>query len=345
MSEERPGSLTQWMHDVASAEYDSLAPYRDRIMFAMGVVASVLVLPFAINNFLQERWIVGVALAIIDGVLAINTYALWRWRRAPIPYALLFIPFIAGITAAVVRQGVPGVLWSYPVVVFCYFVLGRRIAHACVLATLLYTTGLAAIYIEPALAIRLFVTLLLTIAMTNIVLNVIADLHRTLASQALTDPLTGVFNRRFMQENLAAIVARAQRRPLVASILVIDIDHFKQINDRFGHDRGDETLCSIVELVGARARSVDRLFRWGGEEFLLLLEETDLAGAIVVAEAIRARIETAEIIADQTVTVSIGASQYEPEMSADAWMKAADTALYRAKNSGRNRVVAAVDAS
>lgn len=341
MKPEEFGGLVQWIRDVASADSDSLAPFRDRIMLAMGSVTVVLLTPFTINNFIQGRLPVALILVLVQAITFINVFAVWRGRRVPIPSGLLLIPFIAGITAAVMVQGVPGVLWSYPVVLYSYFILTRRVANACSLALLGYLSWLTLRYIDGALALRLFATLLLTIIMINIVLNVIADLHRTLAKQALTDSLTGCFNRRCLEHSLDVLVAGAARHPLTATVLMIDVDHFKPINDAFGHARGDQVLQQIVEVVGARMRRGERLFRWGGEEFLLLLEQTDADGALVVAEDIRRRVETAEILPERKVTVSIGVGQYRAGQSAEDWTRSADAALYRAKAGGRNCVMRA----
>lgn len=335
------GASIPWIRDMAAAESDSLAPYRDRIMHAMGGVTVILLTPFTINNFMQGRVLVALILVAVQLITFGNVYAVRRGRRAPIPPALLLLPFVAGITTAVLVQGVPGVLWSYPVMVYSYFVLSRRVAIACSLALLAYLTWLTVRYIDSALALRLFATLLLTIIMINIVLSVIATLHQTLARQALTDPLTGCFNRRCMEQNLDALVAGAERNPVTASILMIDLDHFKPINDDYGHDRGDQVLQQIVQVIGERMRRGERLFRWGGEEFLLLLEMTDIDGATVVAEDIRRRIEAADILQDRKVTVSIGVASYRSGQSIEAWTRAADVALYRAKTGGRNRVVCA----
>ncbi len=344
MQKAQAARLIQWIRDAASAESDSLAPYRDRIMLSMGSVTVVLLTPFMINNFVQGRWAVASILLVVQSMTFINVYAVWRERRPPINSALLLIPFVAGITAAVVVQGVPGTFWSYPVILYGYFIVRRRVAIFCSLAMLVYFSGLTFLFIDPALAVRLFATLLLTIIMINIVLNVISDLNRILANQAMTDPLTGTFNRRFMEQTLKSLVARAQRRPITAALLMIDADRFKDINDVYGHDRGDQVLQRIVQLVGGRMRQGEQLFRWGGEEFVLLLEETDADGAMVVAEDVRRGIEAAGILPERAVTVSIGVAQYQSGQTVDAWTKAADHALYQAKGAGRNRVAVAVAA-
>lgn len=335
-------SFGEWLRDqMRLVDHDSLAPYRARILLAMGAVAIALLAPFAVNHLVQERWGVALALFAIMLLTYINVRAVAQHRPPPIPSAWLLLPFVAGITMSVVVQGVPGILWAYPVVVYAYFVLTRRVALFSSMAILCYVTVLVAAQINLPLALRLFATLLLTIIMINIVLNVIADLHRKLENQALTDSLTGAYNRRFMEKVLDALVARAERQPLVATILMIDIDHFKRVNDRFGHDHGDLVLKRVVEIVASRMRRSDRLFRWGGEEFLVLLEGADLEGATRVAEEIRQSVAAATILPEQAVTVSIGVGQYQDRQDVDGWTRAADVALYEAKASGRNRVVQA----
>jgi len=340
MGNEQGSALTQWMRDVAMAEHDSLAPYRDRIMLSMGAVACIVMLPFAVNNLLQERYLLTAILLCVLAIILADTRALWRQRKPPVPYAALLLPYLVGITAAVVMQGVAGLLWCYPTILFCYFVLGRRVAIWCSLFLLFYVATIAYFFIGPELALRFFGTLLLTIVMVNIVLNVISDLHRKLAAQALSDPLTGLYNRRFMQEILGGIVGRAQRKLVVASALMIDVDHFKRINDELGHERGDRVLCEIATLIGLRLRAHDWLFRWGGEEFVVLLEDTDDAGAALLADDIRTAINAAPIIAGRDVTISIGLAQYRSGQSDEEWLREADEALYRAKAAGRNRVAA-----
>jgi diguanylate cyclase (GGDEF)-like protein len=281
------------------------------------------------------------AIFLLQAAAAVNGYAAWRGRPPPVPPIVLLLVVLAALTASEVNQGVFGVLWSYPLMVFTYFVLRRRDAIIFSLAMMVFLSWLTWHYIDPDLALRHFVSMLLVVVLINIVLSVISSLHQTLARQALTDPLTGCFNRRFMDQELEALVVRGKRYSVTASVLLLDIDHFKSINDTFGHGKGDEVLQKIVEIAGARIRRGDRLFRFGGEEFLLLLEQTDAEGATLVAEDIRQRIEAAELIPGHTVTVSIGVGQYLAGQSIETWTRAADAALYQAKAGGRNRVVRA----
>jgi diguanylate cyclase (GGDEF)-like protein len=161
---------------------------------------------------------------------------------------------------------------------------------------------------------------------------------RLLEEQAITDPLTGAFNRRQMQITLAAAVERRRRSGERASILLFDIDRFKDINDALGHAEGDRVLTSLVALVGQRMRKLDALFRSGGEEFVLLLSGTRFSDALSVAEDLRTLVQDASLIAGRPLSISIGVVELAREQSIAEWIAEADAALYRAKRAGRNRV-------
>lgn len=167
-----------------------------------------------------------------------------------------------------------------------------------------------------------------------------------LERETATDPLTGVFNRRYLDRRLSEEVASARRYGLPLSILLLDIDHFKQINDRRGHQAGDHVLATLGKLVAGELRESDILARYGGEEFLVIAPHTPLPGATEVAERLRKRIESHEFSPPDGpggigVTASIGvASLGEGVDDGERLVRAADENLYRAKQQGRNRVVA-----
>jgi diguanylate cyclase (GGDEF)-like protein len=150
---------------------------------------------------------------------------------------------------------------------------------------------------------------------------------------AIRDELTGTYNRRFLMEGLARELARAGRSGGGFSVCIIDVDHFKAVNDTLGHAAGDEVLKRVAQIAGRGLRGIDVFGRFGGEEFLLLLPDTDRAGASVVAERIRAA-----VAAETRVTVTIGVAQYAGD-SAAAVLARADQALYRGKAAGRNTVL------
>jgi diguanylate cyclase (GGDEF)-like protein len=161
---------------------------------------------------------------------------------------------------------------------------------------------------------------------------------RTLEEQVVTDALTGAFNRRHMGTLLGAALDRYRRSQAPSSLLAIDIDGFKNVNDEFGHAQGDRVLCGVVEHVRARLRSLDAIFRAGGEEFVVLLPDTRFADAWRVALDLRGLVHRAELIPGRPVSVSIGVAELGGHESVEEWLEESDDALYRAKDAGRNRV-------
>jgi len=162
---------------------------------------------------------------------------------------------------------------------------------------------------------------------------------------AITDALTGLFNRRYMETHLSALVEQAANRGKPISVLVVDIDFFKSINDGHGHDAGDDVLREFALRIRKSIRNIDLACRYGGEEFVIVMPETDMGVATMVAERLRRRIASEPFAIQQgagslEVTISIGiAALGAPGDNAAAILKRADQALYRAKRDGRNRVV------
>jgi diguanylate cyclase (GGDEF)-like protein len=170
-----------------------------------------------------------------------------------------------------------------------------------------------------------------------------ARLHEAVALQAVSDALTGLPNRRYTEERLAAEIARCERYGTPLSVVACDLDDFKAANDTYGHAFGDLVLQQFARVLEETLRDVDVSGRWGGEEFLLVLQETTLEGAIDAAE--RIRVAFAEVEFDGAhMTSSFGAAELSPGVDAADLVRSADDALYRAKRGGKNRVEAAAAA-
>jgi diguanylate cyclase (GGDEF)-like protein len=327
-----------WKHLWAE---DSLAAFRDRIAQHLCVFSALLLLPFTINHFFMGRHMLGTIILLAQGVLFLNGYRLRHGRPAPVPMWIMVLAFCSAVVASVLGQGLDTVVWAFPALFIGYFLLPRR--QAQVVSLLLALVVPLAVYsvVGPAAAVRALAALVLTLAMINVVLSVIGELQIALVQQAITDPLTGAWNRRHFDEQLLQMQppADAGRTPNV--LLALDIDHFKSVNDRHGHAVGDAVLKALVQLVNQRKREGDQLFRTGGEEFILLLPRIRPDDARRVAEDLRQRIESTELVPGLRVTVSIGLSPQVPGQVASPWLAAADDALYEAKRGGRNRVVMA----
>jgi diguanylate cyclase (GGDEF)-like protein len=172
-----------------------------------------------------------------------------------------------------------------------------------------------------------------------------ARLHDIVQRQAMTDDLTGLVNRRRFIEALDAEIERARQFGSALTIVLADLDNFKQVNDEFGHHGGDVVLRAFADLIRSHVRDVDVSGRIGGEEFAILLPDTDREGAARVAERMRRSLNAVSIVISEEHSIraasSFGVAELGPEQSGDDLLRAADAALYRAKDEGKNRVVAA----
>ncbi len=173
----------------------------------------------------------------------------------------------------------------------------------------------------------------------------LASRNEQLRRLTLIDELTGIGNRRAFESTLSRLHDHSRRYRRALSVVMIDIDRFKAYNDTLGHRAGDEALKQVARLIGSGTRSADLAFRYGGEEFVCLLPETDEHGGLVVAERLRRTVEDAALphpgtAAGGVVTISCGIATLEPggALSQDALVRTADEALYAAKRAGRNRV-------
>ena len=171
-----------------------------------------------------------------------------------------------------------------------------------------------------------------------------ASLHSRTKRMAITDALTGLYNNRYFKQVFPYEMGRARRYAKPLSMMMIDIDHFKNLNDTYGHPKGDQILASVGKVLSASLRAADFSFRYGGEEFAVLLPETRLEGAFLVAENLRLRISQSVspllgVDTGREVTISLGVACFPNDgSSAEQLLKHADQCLYKAKSQGRNRV-------
>lgn len=164
--------------------------------------------------------------------------------------------------------------------------------------------------------------------------------NEALSQTALHDKLTGLRNRFYFDQKIGEELDRSDRYGSHLSLLFFDLDHFKIVNDTFGHDQGDEVLIKLSEIINKRMRKSDVFARWGGEEFVIMMPHTPLEHAIKAAENIREAIESHVFDIVGRITISIGIAERERYESKEAWFRRVDKALYRAKREGRNRVCA-----
>jgi len=185
-------------------------------------------------------------------------------------------------------------------------------------------------YVTAAFGVNLFVITVVLLLYKRFVLN-------NIASSAINDSLTDVFNKGYFDEYLEYEIARAVRKQTSFSLVMFDIDHFKRVNDTYGHRRGDYALKTLAEVVRKCKRSSDVLARIGGEEFIILLPDTDLTCAVKLAERVRKSVEAYHFEEIGKMTVSLGVTEFLHTDNKDSILKRVDSAMYLAKGNGRNR--------
>jgi len=199
------------------------------------------------------------------------------------------------------------------------------------------------IYINSLSYVGMMFIVILLLFRVKTLIKHLSSSRDELARQALTDPMTKLYNRRYLSEITQHLLGLMRRNSSTLSVVMLDIDKFKKVNDTYGHQVGDDVIIKLAQTLQEHTRTSDVIFRLGGEEFLVLLPETGVDGAMSVAETLRMEIEKLLIILNDEIelrfTISIGVSEVKRgEQNFDAAMTRADTALYEAKESGRNRV-------
>ncbi len=312
----------------------SVEMYMPLLLSAAAVLG---VAPFLVFRLLDGEWVMaGVDAVIIAGFSFLGLSVL-RPRRVRFASVSLAILCVVGMLTTIYVQAEQEIFWAYPALIAVFYLV--KPGEAVLIATL---TLLA---LAPELArtetpLRL-ATIYTTLVMTSAFAYAFAYLTRGQRDQLLVlarnDPLTGVGNRRALDEKLAEVCAAQTRANVPASLLLIDIDNFKEINDEYGHAAGDQILVRLTEIIDLRIRITDSLYRVGGEEFVVILEGQKKEQARRLAEQLRTLVEANELAPGGSVTISLGVAELGAGERPEQWMRRADVALYESKRAGRNQ--------
>lgn len=309
--------------------------------FWLSVTAGTLILPFTFYHMAHQHVGIGIGALITSLSLYLAAWGCYRKTYKTIytfvwltPFAALFVAYLTNLL------GITGTYWCYATVLLYYFMMTERLAWTSNFIFALVNIPLAWQLFETHEAARFSITFLLVSAYSAIFLRIISRQYSELQKQAITDKLTDLYNRATLQDSLEYAIHQANRTNTVFTLITIDVDHFKKINDELGHEVGDHVLMQLGIFFKDSLRNSDKVFRIGGEEFLILLYNTDKANSIDMAEKIRKGIENLPLIPGRTVTVSIGLASLSSSIRDwKHWMSTCDENLYEAKNNGRNRVV------
>ncbi len=310
-----------------------------RVISLLGVCETLTLLPFSVYRFAQGSFDKG----LFDGVtlLVILCIVGYSWcaddsQRGGLILAVASTVF-AGITSNAL--GIVGVFWFFPMMLTNFFLTDAKRA--------LVINIVMSIVMIPVLMQLSRPESIFSFIASSITANSCAYLYarrsdlqqKSLERLATHDFLTGARNRRSLQNSLAVARGRLLNEGRPSSLILLDLDNFKGINDRFGHAYGDEVLAKCANLIRRSVRFDDCLFRFGGEEFVLLLADIEEADAAAVAEDLRAIIASQLGDPSYPITTSLGITGLHPSDDVKRWMKRADDALYEAKHGGRNRSV------
>lgn len=315
--------------------------FRFAVLVLFCTVALLGVAPFIVYRFVAGQLLVGtVDSAIVAAIAGTLVYA---WRGGDVEKASLFLVGATTIGCLVVGRmvGLSGAFWSYPAIA-SNFLLVRR-SRAVIASALLI---LVLVLDGNAFSTMLERLMYLSSASVAGLLAYVFARHNAMQRHQLEmlasrDPLTGVANRRAMERELHIAAEAFRRHRVPAGVLVMDLDHFKRINDELGHEAGDDVLVAFARAVQTRCRAGDRLFRYGGEEFVLLLPGTGVDTLRTVADELRADVAARVRAGGRPITVSVGGAVLQAGEDNAHWLARADAAMYEAKRAGRDRVVVA----
>jgi len=319
---------------------DTLTNFRIKSTMSVAVFTLILLTPFAINHFFQGRNLLGIGSLATVGIFAFCAWSCSQRRYNPqfifwgvVPTITLFI------VLAFLEQGAMVSYWSYPCLLVIYFMLPARyawVANALFLGIVFFV---AWNILDSAFMIRFVFTSLGVSALAAIFINIITEQQKLLEDQATTDPLTGLHNRMLLEDTLENAIQQNHRSDSAMTLVALDLDHFKLVNDDLGHAGGDKVLRGVGEFLKKHVRSTDKVFRIGGEEFLILLFDTKAEDGLKFAEMLRGNFASQHLIHERPLTVSIGLATLQTGENWENWMKRCDEKLYQAKQDGRNLVV------
>ncbi len=309
-----------------------------KIIIGISMAGGFGILPFGIYRFLQQDWLMGTLdLVASVGMMILGLYV-YLSKKIDFAVHIMLIVTLIVLVFTMYNKGIEQAYWIYPALASSYFLLKHKSAalFSCfgiaLIMPVLYQQA------SPLTFAAIMTTLVITLAFSYIFAAEGNSHQKLLLELVVKDPLTGAGNRRALADKLDTLIASFKRTGSKATILLLDIDHFKKINDLYGHSAGDNFLVELTNTLKSRIRVTDNLYRYGGEEFIIVAENTQLDAGLILAEELRVTIEKAKLIPETYATLSIGIAELQTDESEDHWINRADDALFKAKKSGRNLV-------
>lgn len=283
-------------------------------------------------------YVLAIVKTLVFSMLAVHDWLLFKYNRRLIAPRDIIPLGLISLMVSVAANFHEAVLWGFAFPIAAYLLAEKREALYLNIASWVICTVLALSVLTLKLALAFSASFVSIGILVEILCSILYRNEESLKRLVVRDPLTGAYNRRAMEEEMEHALLLFQRYHKSASIIVIDIDRFKSINDSFGHKEGDMVLVNLVNLILERIRTTDKLYRFGGEEFVVILTETSREQAISVAVSLCELVRNTSLSSKTQTTISCGVTECRDGDTLREWIHRGDTALYRAKNSGRDRV-------
>lgn len=311
--------------------------FRLAMIFLFAGITLLTILPFSVFRFVSGDWLIALLDLGFLSVIVASFLIAWQSGRTELAGNLIAAAAITGVGAVVVVFG-QSAMWVLPAMVGSFLLATSWVAAILSAGLIVMVAGH-----DPAFTGStehwIFVAASIQTALFSLIFSLRSNQRRvSLAFMAETDSLTGLGNRRALRQDLTSLVDHNRRRNANLAVAMMDIDHFKRVNDEFGHDVGDRVLEDLARIVKEETRETDRGYRFGGEEFVLILQDIDAPGLESALNGLMERIHDCLTSPGGPVTVSIGATRVSSADSAHACLQRADQAMYRAKSNGRDRL-------
>lgn len=299
-----------------------------------------LITPFAIYRFAVGDFLIGAVDLAIVVVFVFLMLLAWIPGKTQLGANLTACAATIAGMAVILALNV-SYLWVFSALVSNFLMADRRVALLTSLLLILAISNFSQAF-DSGIERFTFAAVAVMVSLFSLIFSHRVDTrHGHLTEMAALDGLTGAFNRRTLDQDHETIAVGADNRGRPACLAIMDLDNFKRLNDVHGHDAGDHVLIRLTEIVNSSTRDSDRFYRYGGEEFVLVLPGTTLVGARVAMNNLIENIATSLQGPDGMVTLSIGVAEYQQLERVESWLKRADNALLEAKRTGKNRLVEA----
>ncbi|MFA7556147.1 MAG: GGDEF domain-containing protein [Spongiibacteraceae bacterium] len=313
--------------------------YQLSILSLLGLVSLLGVFPFVVIRYLEGNLTAAIVdMTLVLGIITVVGYAHLS-KNIRIASALAAIFINAGVVIIVIANGIDSFLWVYPVFASTFFLV--KPIEAFGINVIAGASLIALSDVFNLISLNSFIVTILMLSMSAFVhaSHGMKQL-RLLETLNTVDELTGALNRRALSTDMEAALSNSERNGIQQLLVILDLDYFKMVNDKHGHAAGDQVLKKLVTTTTTHIRKYDRLYRFGGEEFVLLISELNYKQQRAFIHNLRTAIKNELKTPDgKKVTVSFGVAAWAPGTTADSWLKRADEALYLAKARGRDCAV------